>query len=377
MKTIRRIAAGMGAALLLISAIGTAPRRAVPLTKVREKVTSQYESGHSPAQVRRAYGLDGLAATGAGQTIAIVSAYGSPTIENDLAVFSRQFGLPPAKLTIAYPQGEPKKANPAWALETAMDVQWAHAMAPGAEILLVVAKSDAIPDLAGAISYAGAQGPAVVSNSWGTAESAGDEAYSGHFRRAGTVFVAASGDSGNGVNWPASSPDVVAVGGTTLNLDGAGNRTGAETAWSGSGGGVSAYQPQPAYQASLAIASGGKRVVPDVAAVADPATGVAVYTSTRYKNVKGWFVAGGTSLAAPLWAGFIALANEGRSAPLTGGHAALYGLAAGAAYSANYHDITEGSNGACGPVCTAGAGYDAVTGLGAPAAGGLVPGLAR
>jgi subtilase family serine protease len=168
---------------------------------------------------------------------------------------------------------------------------------------------------------------------------------------------------------------VVAVGGTTLPLDGAGNRTGAETAWNGSGGGLSAYVAEPAYQSSYGISSGGKRAIPDVAAVADPNTGVAVYSSTRYNGQKGWFVVGGTSLSSPLWAGFIALADQGRGTALTDGHSALYNLATGSSYGTDYHDVQSGTNGTCGAICTAGPGYDEVTGLGTPAVNQLVPGL--
>jgi subtilase family serine protease len=359
----------------MLSVCGSVSWQAAPLIKVRGNASSVYSSGYSPAQIRHAYGVDQINGTGAGQTIAIVDAYGSPTIQSDLATFNSQFGLSQANLTIAYPSGKPTKTDGGWALETALDVEWAHAMAPDANILLVVAKSATASNLLAAVDYATAHGAVVVSNSWGGGENSSLLAYDSHFQHSGVIYLASSGDNGTGASWPASSAAVVAVGGTTLPLDGAGNRTGAETAWNGSGGGLSAYVAEPAYQSSYGISSGGKRAIPDVAAVADPNTGVAVYSSTRYNGQKGWFVVGGTSLSSPLWAGFIALADQGRGTALTDGHSALYNLATGSSYGTDYHDVQSGTNGTCGAICTAGPGYDEVTGLGTPAVNQLVPGL--
>jgi subtilase family serine protease len=195
------------------------------------------------------------------------------------------------------------------------------------------------------------------------------------------TFVAVSGDSGSGVLYPATSPDVVAVGGTTLKVDPDGNYL-EETAWSGSGGGLSSFEPEPLYQAKFKIPNNPLhwRGTPDVAYNGDPKTGFAVYTSIPFQGLKGWLQIGGTSAGVPQWAALIASANSARvqagKVPLTGSNAELY-IAATRNYKANYHDITTGTNGSCGAVCTAAPGYDYVTGLGTPRASALVKALAQ
>jgi subtilase family serine protease len=317
-------------------------------------------AGYSPAQIRHAYGYDALTVTGAGQTIAIVDAYGSPTVQNDLNTFCTQFSLPKTTVKIAYPTGQPRRADGGWALETSLDVQWAHAIAPGATILLVVAKSAQFSDLLPAVDYAAANANQ-VSMSWGASEFSGEASYDSHFNVTGVTFTASSGDSGAGVEWPAVSPYVVGVGGTTITLD----NTGAisqEAAWSGSGGGASSYEPnmfQTAWSSSF-------RGVPDVSYNADPASGVAVYDSTPYNRSTGWYQVGGTSAGAPQWAALVALANSSRTASLINTGGVLYSLNS----SLNFRDITSGSNG-----YPAGLGYDLVTGIGSPLANSLVPAL--
>lgn len=367
-----------------LAAIGAAPvdpgpppapggeREATPPIHAREGATATYKNGYSPSQIRHAYGFDQLTATGSGQKIAIVDAYGSPSIQKDLAVFSQQFALPAANLTIAYPTGKPKKTDAGWALETSLDVEWAHAIAPEASILLAVAKTNSFTDLMAAVDYAVSHGATAISMSWGAREFSGEGTYDSHFQgKNGVVFTASSGDNGAGVSYPAASPGVVSVGGTTLKLDGSNNWT-SETAWSGSGGGVSAFEGSASYQSGF---TSGNRGVPDVSLVADPATGVAVYHSTRYFGSVGWFVVGGTSAGSPMWAALVAVANQGRTSPLTGGHSALYALAGSVTYGADYRDIQSGTNGSCGANCTAVSGYDLVTGLGSPLANNLIPGL--
>jgi subtilase family serine protease len=332
-------------------------------------------SGLSPNQLRKAYGLDLLSASGAGTTIAIVDAYGSPTIQNDLNTFNQHFGLPAANLTIAYPSGKPNITDGGWALETSLDVEWAHALAPQANIMLVVAKSASLSDLLTAIDYATSHGAQVVSNSWGGSEFSSEASLDSHFQHSGVVYLASSGDSGAGASWPASSPYVVSVGGTTLNVDSNGNYLG-ETAWSGSGGGSSAYETRPSYQNNWTSIVGNYRGIPDVSFDADPNTGVAVYDSTPYQGSSGWFVVGGTSLSAPCWAAQVALADQGRSTPFDSLSflSAVYNLAGttgSSGYTANYHDITQGNNGGY----TAVAGYDMVTGIGSPKDNQLIPDL--
>lgn len=330
--------------------------------------------GFDPSTIARVYGFDHLKATGKGQLIAVVTAHGSPTIEGDLAVFSKRFGLPEAKLTVAYPQGTPA-VNSAWALETALDVEWIHALAPDAPLLLVAAKTAGIDDMMQAVKYAAQHGAKVVSMSFGRPEFAGADSYDGNFDHPGTVFVAASGDLGHGVNWPAVSPKVVAVGGTTMWLDRAG--TAHEYAWAGSGGGISRYVTAPQFQAKHGVDAGGKRAVPDVSFSADPRTGALVFSSTNAQNQPKWLSVGGTSFAVLGWAALFARADELRETPLTDGNAALYALAQGDEYDRNYREVTRGINGTCGSLCRARPGYNMVTGLGTVNANELVPRLAN
>lgn len=344
---------------------------AAPLGKTTP-VTSPTPVGYTPAQVRSHLGLTG---TGAGQTIAVVTAYDAPNAAADLAVFNRTFGLPapPSFRKVNQTGGTRLPAVDAgWALEAALDVQWAHAVAPGASILLVEATSSALGNLLAAVTWAASQpGVSVVSASWGGAEFAQQTAQDYRCRLTTAVCVVASGDRGNPGTYPATNPWALAVGGTTLALDAAGTLQ-SETAWSGSGGGVSLYEPKPGYQAGVTAAT--RRTGPDVAYAADPATGFAVYSSTLYDRQSGWFQMGGTSAGAPQWAGVLATANGLRrgvgKGPLTATNAAGETPLHDALYRAvALRDVTSGSNGTCGALCTAGAGYDAVTGLGSPPRG--------
>lgn len=364
---LRRVAAALAVPLLITAGLGLSgaqpPGIGQPFPSVGE-ATPVYKAGLTPGQVRKAYGFDQLRGTGVGQTIAIVVALGSPTIRQDVAVFNRQFGLPEAALTISYPQGKPVATPGGWAVETALDVEWAHAIAPAAAIHLVVARSTRGADLLDAVDYAGEHGASIISMSWGAAEFATEANFDAHFAVPGVRYVAATGDRGHGVAWPAVSPNVLAVGGTTLKTRPDGSYD-SESTWSGSGGGVSAYEEAPDYQQGFQ--TNGKRTVPDVAMLADPSVGVAVYNSTPYGGSRGWFLVGGTSMAAPIWAGLLALAPKA-DVP------SLYGLAA-KSYSTAFHDVVSGSNGDCGELCTADVAYDAVTGLGSPQAGRLVAAL--
>ncbi len=334
--------------------------------------TSNY-GPYSPAQVRHAYGVDQLGATGNGQIIGIVDAYGDSAIQTDLNNFCSYYSIPSTSVQILYPQGKPRSGNSGWALETALDVEWAHAIAPNATIILSVAKSASLSDLLGAVDAAANAGATVISMSWGAQESSGINTYDSHFQAPGVTYVASSGDSGElaapfEVEWPASSPYVVGVGGTTLYLDANGNRS-SETAWSGSGGGLSSVYGQPVYQKDWQ--SLGTRCVPDVAFLADPNTGVGVAYGRYLYEV------GGTSVGAPQWAALIALASSVRTSGTVGGSADIYSVAGTAPTinSANFFDITSGSDGS-DPDDLAGPGYDLVTGLGSPVAVGLVNALA-
>ncbi|WP_435008284.1 hypothetical protein P12x_005540 [Tundrisphaera lichenicola] len=335
-------------------------------------VGPQASAPYTPAQIRHAYGFDQLGYDGTGQTIAIIDAFDSPSIATDLQAFNARFGLPNSTFIKATPQGAPAY-NSGWALEIALDVEWAHAIAPMATILLVEAKSNSFTDLLGAVEYAVGQGANQVSMSFGGAEFAGVSQFDSYFNHPGVTFLASSGDSGAEVLAPAVSPYVTGVGGTYMPLDSAGNRI-SETVWSGSGGGISAQVGLPSYQQGFV--SGSFRGVPDVSYNASPSSGVYVINNGR------WSTVGGTSAGAPQWAGLIALANQGRASaglpPLGTGqtfgtNSVLYNLAGGSSYTnpnGDFLDITSGSNGTSAKV-----GYDTATGLGSPVANKLVPDL--
>jgi subtilase family serine protease len=267
------------------------------------------------------------------------------------------------------------RSDSGWGLETSLDIEWAHAIAPAADIVLVEGQTSSFSNLFAAVDQAVTTYHAkVVSMSWGAGDFSGETAYDSYFNKSGVTFVASSGDSGSGALYPASSPYVVGVGGTSLPLDANGNLTGAETAWNGSGGGTSLNELEPGYQASYGIASAG-RGVPDVAYDADPNTGVSVYDSS-YNGHAGWFQVGGTSAGAPQWAALVALADQRRPVPLSSNNLASSPVYA-AASAGDFRDIVSGTNGSCGVACSAAAGYDYVTGLGSPVASKLVPYLAN
>ena len=340
------------------------------------QIASAIPGGYTPAQIQAYLGLSG---DGSGQTIAIVDAFDHPTVEDDLNVFSAQFGLPltcgslganPSdcfRFTKATPQGRPR-VDGGWALEVALDVEWAHAVAPKAAILLVEARTTGMFSLLGAIDYAARQGASVISNSWGTNEFLFERIFDSHCVLSSAVCVFSTGDYGNPGLYPAYNPSVIAVGGTTLQLSANGTVLG-ETAWSGSGGGISTREPRPAFQD--ASHDNRTRGIPDVSYDADPNTGFAVYSSVAFQAQSGWFVVGGTSAGAPQWSAIVAVTDQLRAASGKGrlnstafaSGNALYGLTSG------LEDITQGANGPCGSFCQAGAGYDFVTGLGSPRAG--------
>ncbi|MCD2345136.1 S53 family peptidase [Clostridium guangxiense] len=327
-----------------------------------KRASSSGPVGYTPSQIRKAYGVSNVSSTGNGETIAIVDAYGSPTMQSDLNAFSSEFGLSSANLTIAYPNGKPTNTDGGWALETSMDVEWAHAIAPDAKILLVVAKSASDTYLMSAINYATSHGAEVVSNSWGGSEAYDENNYDSYFNHSGVTYLASSGDSGSGVEWPASSPYVVSAGGTTLNIDSTGTYE-SETGWSGSGGGLSTYVSAPIYQKSVSSIVGNYRGNPDISWVSDPNTGAAVYDTTPEEGETGWFQVGGTSLSSPSLAGVVALIDQslGHSLDSYDFLTDLY-AATSSGYNTDYHDITSGSNGDY----SAESGYDLVTGIGSP-----------
>lgn len=389
-------------------------------------------STFTPAQIKAAYAMPVLpaganlaatkftaaqaAAMGAGQTIYLVDSNDDPNAAAELAAFNAQFGLPgcttvPMPATTKLPlaaaaatagctfsvayvgaSGQLSNAQPAydggWASEIALDVQWSHATAPLARIILLEAPSATLSNLTAAIQLANLMGPGVVSMSFGGAEGSYVPAYDGVFTRAGSSYVASTGDSGAGVNWPSVSTNVMAVGGTTLNYTGSGARS--EVTWSRTGGGLSAFEVEPAFQAVVAVpgepvAKVGAKTAPtmyrgvaDVALTADPMRGVYVAMIPKGAKAVSWGAFGGTSVGAPQWSGVIAVANAQRAAmskAALGGAAvamlyrniaAVKGIYAGA-----FYDVSGGGDGTAA-TAQAGNGYDLPTGLGTPNVGNLL-----
>jgi subtilase family serine protease len=295
---------------------------------------------YSPAQIKQAYGFDQVSYSttihlpgrppivisvpgdGSGETIAIVDAYDDPSIFSNVDTFDRTFsvsqydsrslynayGASSSWLTKVTPEGTPPVST-GWSTEIALDVEWAHAIAPGAKIMLVEAHSNSWSDLMGAVDYARRQaGVGVVSMSWGGGEFAGETSLDSYFTSRngqGITFTAASGDS-PGVLFPSASPNVLAIGGTSLNLN-TNNSYNSESIWGSSGGRISAYESKPWYQVYV---SGVMRAAPDAAYDANPYTGFSVYDTT---GGGGWYEVGGTSAGAPQWAALIAIADQGRA----------------------------------------------------------------
>jgi subtilase family serine protease len=338
------------------SPIGTASCYALVVTDgVGNPNATTSPTGLSPDTIKSVYGFSTSLTAGAGQTIAIVDAYDDPTAESDLNVFSGQFGLPACttangcfqKVNQTGGTSYPRK-DAGWALEISLDIQWAHAIAPGAKILLVEASSNSFGNLLAAEDYAKANAQ-YVSNSWGGSEFSGESSYDSYFAQSGVSFFVSSGDSGLPAQYPSASPNVISVGGTTLNFSSGTFTT--ETGWSGSGGGCSVYETATSAQSSFSeygqVNCGGRRATPDVSLDADPASGVSVYDTTRYQGQQGWFRVGGTSASSPMWAG------RSADAGTVVNSAYVYGN------SITYRDITSGNNGA-----SALNGYDLVTGRG-------------
>ncbi len=318
--------------------------------------TTSSPTGLSPATIKSVYSFSTSLTVGTGQTIAIVDAYNDPTAESDLGVFSSTFGLPSCttangcfkKVDQSGGTNYPR-TNSGWALEISLDIEWAHAIAPGAHILLVEASSASLTNLMHAEDYARAHGQ-YVSNSWGTNEFSSEASYDSHFSQTGVSFFVSSGDSGLPAQWPSASPKVISVGGTTLHFDSSGNFT-AETGWSSGGGGCSVYETATSSQSGFGgysqVGCGGKRATPDVALDADPNSGVSVYDSTNYDGQSGWWVVGGTSASSPMWAA------RSADAGVVVDSAYVYGS------SITFRDITSGNNGA---PCLVG--YDLCSGRG-------------
>lgn len=328
-------------------------------------VVTTLPKGYGPTQFHTAYNLPANSTNPA--TIAIVDAYNHPSIKADLDTYNSTFGLPSfpscsASVTTScftkvnqrggtsYPS-----TNSGWALEIALDVETAHQTCQNCKLILVEADSNSYANLMTAVDEARALGATVISNSYGSSEFSGETAYDSHFNHPGTAFTFSSGDNGYGATYPAASPYVTAVGGTSLSLTSTNTRQ-AESVWNGAGSGCSAFELKPSFQHDSGCS---RRTIADVSADADPNTGAAVYDSVRYQGRKGWFQVGGTSLAAPLIAGVYALA--GNLTTLAPANSMPY------TSSSNLYDVISGSNGTCGTyLCNGGSGFDGPSGLGSP-----------
>ncbi len=375
---------------------------------------------YTPAQIRAAYGLPPLPAAGAtlsaaaaatfgaGQTVYLIDAYDHPNAFSDLAKFSAKFGLaactsapltgsstlplpsaaPGCTFSVAYTdstaalRSSAPAYNVGWIAEIALDVEWAHAIAPLARIVLIEVTDSGSNNLLGGVALANRMGAGVVSMSFGAPEGAWILSDDASFAATGMTYVAAAGDGGAQALWPAVSPHVLAVGGTSLQWSGAGTRY--EAAWASSGGGVSAIEPLPTWQAGTLVAGAGNatmRTVSDVAFNANPTTGQYVALTAQGSTTTAWNAYGGTSIGAPQWAGLVAVANARRAlasrALLGDFHTTLYKTIAASpgTYAAAFADVVSGSDGTCA-TCSAASGYDAVTGWGTPNATALLDVLA-
>ncbi|MGA7866788.1 MAG: S53 family peptidase [Stellaceae bacterium] len=294
---------------------------------------------------------------GGSRAIAIVDAYHYPTAASDLSLFSAQFGLPAptnANFQVVFANNRQPPVNADWNVEEALDIEWAHAMAPGAKIYLVEAASSNFTDLLKAVSVANSlvskAGGGEVSMSWGGSEFSGETGYDSYFGQPGVAYFGAAGDS-PGVNWPSASPNVVSVGGTSISRNPNTGIFQQEIAWQSGGGGPSVYETRPSYQSAISEIVGNERGTPDVGADADPSTGVWVYAYPY------WYIVGGTSVAAPVWAGIVNAA---------GGFSVSSQTELNTIYA--NHRTTDIIAGSCGPNqgYLAGLGWDFCTGLGSP-----------
>jgi len=313
--------------------------------------------GLVPGDIVSAYDLP--ASGGAGVTVALVDAFDDPNAESDLAVYRAQFGLPACTTA----NGCFKKVNQSgdasplpgsdsgWGTEISLDLDAVSAACPSCNILLVEADSDSNGDLAASVDTAASLGASAISNSYGGAESSGDDGTG--YQHPGVLITASTGDNGYGVEYPASLANVLAVGGTSLVQSSGQARGWSEAAWSGGGSGCSTIQAKPSYQTDSGCAF---RTVADVSAVADPNTGLSIYDTFGSGNT-GWEVVGGTSLSSPTVAAIFA-----RSSATSVSNAFAY------QNSNAFFDVTSGANGSCGGsyLCTAGTGYDGPTGMGTP-----------
>ncbi len=325
--------------------------------------SSTSPAGLHPADLRAAYNISAVGSSAT--TVAIVDAWGYNNAEQDLAVYRSTFGLPPCTTANGCFQklnqnGFARSYPPqdeGWAQETATDLAMVSAMCPNCKIILIEANNPASVNLAAAVATAHRLGANVIANSYGGFEG-NSTTLEPSYNVPGVAVLASTGDSGYGVQFPASSPHVIAVGGTTLTRNANVARGWSETAWVGGGSGCSTVYPKPAWQTDSLCA---KRMEADVSIVGDPNTGVSVYGPINQGFRSGWIVIGGTSVSVQVIAGIYG--GQGGSANYASNIYAAWG-----ANHAVLNDVTAGSNGSCGGTyfCTSQVGYDGPTGLGTP-----------
>lgn len=329
-------------------------------------------SGYGPCDLQSAYSLLTASAGASGRTVAIVDAYNDPNAAADLATYRTKFGLPACTVAngcfrqVGETGGAVPANNGSWSQEISLDLDMVSAICPNCHILLVEGSSASNADLGTAVNEAATLGASAISNSYGGPESSSDlSADTKYYDHPGIAVTASAGDDDYGVEYPAASPYVTAVGGTSLSRNAGTSRGWSETVWGPSGGegtgsGCSKYEAEPTWQAALGLTGCSKRIVADVSADANPNTGVAVYDSFAYQGASGWLVFGGTSVASPIIGSVYALSGN------------TSGNGASIAYSntAGLNDVTSGTNSqsGCSPayLCTGEVGYDGPTGLGTP-----------
>ena len=345
---------------------------AVVYTAIKDKIAATPNqppaSALGPADIQSAYKLP---ATGQGETVAIVDAFGDSTAESDLATFRSFYGLTPCTTANGcfqkvdqnggtnYP---PDNNSPdgGWDLETSLDLDAVSAACPNCHILLVEGNDNSIANLGIAEDTAVSLGAKFVSNSYGIlGEDPSETSFDQYYNHQGVAVVASTGDFGNVTNWPATSPYVTGAGGTTLTKDTSVPRGWDETAWDSGGSGCSPFEPRPSYQNNISTDCPNNKAIADLSADADPNSGLAVYDTN---GESGWLQVGGTSLSSPLLTAMYALAGT----PVANTYPVSYPYQ-DANQSSDLFDITQGSNGGCGNVlCNAGPGWDGPTGLGTP-----------
>ena len=347
-------------------------------TRVRILVTANATEANAteintPNDVRAAYQLP---STGGAGAIAIVDSYHFPTALSDFNSFAKTFGLPTETskkldavtnhvFEVVYATGRKPLSGGSyiagWNLEAALDIEWAHAIAPSAKIYLVEARSDSMTDLLYAVQVA-SNLPNVreVSMSWGSDETNSETSCDWVFTTSNVTYFAAGGDQADAQEYPSASPNVISVGGTSLNRDDSGNLL-SETGWSDTGCGLSLFEARPDFQGAVSSSVGNHRGSNDVSFLADPNTGVFVYDSTKLYGESGWWIVGGTSLGTPSWAGVanLAAASTGAAANSHAEGQRLYGNLGN---GANFRDITSGA----ADTVQCSAGWDQLTGVGSP-----------